>query len=79
VADREAESGEGFIALSDIPTPNGAIRLSSPNSIEDFARSLYSAFRKGDSAGLKVIVVTPPRGDGLAAAIRDRIMRASAH
>ncbi len=79
VADREAESGEGFIALSDIPTPSGAIRLSSPNSIEDFARSLYSAFRKGDSAGLKVIVVTPPRGDGLAAAIRDRIMRASAH
>ena len=79
VADREAESGEGFIALSDIPTPSGAIRLSSPNSIEDFARSLYSAFRKGDSEGLKVIVVTPPRGDGLAAAIRDRIMRASAH
>jgi L-threonylcarbamoyladenylate synthase len=79
VADREAESGEGFIALSDIPTPSGAIRLSSPNSIEDFARSLYSAFRKGDSTGLKVIVVTPPRGDGLAAAIRDRIMRASAH
>ena len=79
VADREAESGEGLIALSDIPTPNGAIRLSSPNSIEDFARSLYSAFRKGDSEGLKIIVVTPPRGDGLAAAIRDRIMRASAH
>ena len=79
VADREAESGEGFIALSDIPTPNGAIRLSSPDSIEDFARSLYSAFRKGDSEGLKVIAVTPPRGDGLAAAIRDRIMRASAH
>ena len=79
VADREAESGEGLIALSDIPTPNGSIRLSSPNSIEDFARSLYSAFRKGDSEGLKIIVVTPPRGDGLAAAIRDRIMRASAH
>ncbi|MFM8383995.1 MAG: Sua5 family C-terminal domain-containing protein, partial [Actinomycetota bacterium] len=39
----------------------------------------YSALRKGDSAGLGVIVVNPPRGEGLAAAIRDRIMRASAH
>ena len=79
VADREAESGEGFIALSDIPTPSGAIRLSAPDSIEDYARSLYSALRKGDSAGLGVIVVIPPRGEGLAAAIRDRIIRASAH
>ena len=79
VADREAESGEGFIALSDIPTPSGAIRLSAPDSIEDFARSLYSALRKGDSVGLGVIVVIPPRGEGLAAAIRDRIIRASAH
>lgn len=79
VADREAESGEGFIALSDIPTPSGAIRLSAPDSIEDYARSLYSALRKGDSVGLGVIVVIPPRGEGLAAAIRDRIIRASAH
>ncbi len=79
VTDREAESGEGFIALSDIPTPKGAIRLSAPDSIEDYARSLYSALRKGDSVGLGVIVVIPPRGEGLAAAIRDRIIRASAH
>lgn len=79
VAGREAESGEGFIALSDIPTPKGAIRLSAPESIEDYARSLYSALRKGDSVGLGVIVVIPPRGEGLAAAIRDRIIRASAH
>ncbi len=79
VADREAVSGEGFIALSDIPTPKGAIRLSAPDSIEDYARSLYSALRKGDSVGLGVIVVIPPRGEGLAAAIRDRIIRASAH
>ena len=79
VIDREAEPGEGFIALSNIPTPNGVIRLSAPDSVEDYARSLYSALRKGDSAGLGVIVVNPPRGEGLAAAIRDRILRASAH
>ena len=79
IVDREAKPGEGLIALSDIPTPDGAVRLTAPDSVEDYARSLYSALRKGDSAGLGVIVVNPPRGEGLAAAIRDRIMRASAH
>ena len=79
IIDREAKPGEGLIALSDIPTPDGAVRLTAPDSVEDYARSLYSALRKGDSAGLGVIVVHPPRGEGLAAAIRDRIMRASAH
>ena len=79
VIDREAKSGEGLIALSEFMTPAGVTRLSSPNSIEDYARLLYSALRKGDSQGLEVVVVIPPRGDGLAAAIRDRILRASAH
>ncbi|MFM8384871.1 MAG: Sua5 family C-terminal domain-containing protein, partial [Actinomycetota bacterium] len=79
IIDREAKPGEGLIALSDIPTPNGAVRLTAPDSVEDYARSLYSALRKGDSAGIGVIVVNPPRGEGLAAAIRDRILRASAH
>ncbi|NCX00981.1 MAG: threonylcarbamoyl-AMP synthase [Actinobacteria bacterium] len=79
VIDREAKSGEGLIALSEVMTPAGVTRLSSPNSIEEYARLLYSALRKGDSQGLEVVVVIPPRGDGLAAAIRDRILRASAH
>ncbi|NCW75820.1 MAG: threonylcarbamoyl-AMP synthase [Actinobacteria bacterium] len=79
VIDREAKSGEGLIALSEVMTPAGVTRLSSPNSIEEYARLLYSALRKGDSQGLAVVVVIPPRGEGLAAAIRDRIMRASAH
>lgn len=71
-------SGAGFIAFSDVATPQGAIRLASPRLIEDYGRELYSAFRAGDAQGLRVIVVIPPEGDGLAAAIRDRIMRASA-
>ena len=79
IIDREAKPGEGLIALSDITTPDGAVRLTAPDSVEDYARSLYGALRKGDSAGLGVIVVNPPRGEGLAAAIRDRILRASAH
>jgi L-threonylcarbamoyladenylate synthase len=79
VIDREAKPGEGLIALSDIQTPDGVVRLAAPESVEQYARSLYSALRKGDTAGLGVIVVSPPRGEGLAAAIRDRVMRASAH
>ena len=70
-------SGEGFIALSDIQTPVNVIRLAAPNSVEDFARVLYAALREGDAQGLKSVVVTEPVGDGLALAIRDRLMRAS--
>ena len=70
-------SGEGFIALSDIQTPANVIRLAAPNSVEDFARLLYAALREADAQGLKSVVVTEPDGDGLALAIRDRLMRAS--
>jgi L-threonylcarbamoyladenylate synthase len=70
-------AGEGFIALADIQTPANVIRLAAPNSVEDFARLMYAALREGDAQGLKSVVVTEPLGDGLALAIRDRLMRAS--
>jgi L-threonylcarbamoyladenylate synthase len=38
---------------------------------------LYAALRHGDSQGLSTICVIPPSGDGLAIAIRDRLLRAS--
>lgn len=77
ISDRMAEPGEGLIALSQIETPSGVIRLAAPNSVAEYARALYSALRKGDTQGMRFIVVIPPEGDGLAAAIRDRIRRAS--
>ena len=70
-------AGEGFIALADIQTPANVIRLAAPINIADFARIMYSAMREGDAQGLKSVVVTEPLGDGLALAIRDRLMRAS--
>ena len=70
-------AGEGFIALADIQTPANVIRLAAPISVEDFARLMYAALREGDAQGLKSVVVTEPVGDGLALAIRDRLMRAS--
>ena len=72
-----AEAGEGFIALASIPTPKGAIRLASPKSIEDYARVLYLALREADTQGVIKVAVIEPEGDGLAIAIRDRLLRAS--
>ena len=72
-----AQSGDGFIALDQIPTPIGSIRLASPASIEDYARDLYGALRMGDQLGLDKIYVVEPEGPGLAIAIRDRLGKAS--
>jgi len=72
-----AQPGDGFIALDQIPTPIGSIRLASPVSIEDYARDLYKALRTGDQLGLNEIYVVEPAGPGLAIAIRDRLSKAS--
>ena len=72
-----AEAGDGLIAPDQIPTPNGVIRLMAPSSIEQYARDLYRALRLADQKSLEVVVVLQPGGDGLAAAIRDRLQRAA--
>jgi L-threonylcarbamoyladenylate synthase len=72
-----AKPGDGFIALDQIPTPIGSIRLASPASVEDYGRDLYRALRKGDQLGLNKIYVVEPEGPGLAIAIRDRLGKAS--
>ena len=77
VVANSAGQGEGLIAMSDIETPVGVIRLASPRTIEEYARTLYSALRDGDTQALQTINITPPQGDGLAVAIRDRINRAA--
>ena len=75
--DQTPLSGQGLIALTDIPTPEGVIRLAAPNTHEEFARLLYSALRAADEKGLETVVVQQPVGDGLAIAIRDRLKRAA--
>ena len=69
--------GDGFIALDVLDTPQGAVRLASPRTLEDFARTLYAALREADKRGIERVVVIPPEGDGLAIAIRDRLARAA--
>ena len=70
-------AGQGFIAHSSIKTPEGVIRLASPDSDEEFARILYSALRDADARRLSEVVVVQPIGIGIAVAIRDRLARAA--
>jgi L-threonylcarbamoyladenylate synthase len=70
-------SGDGFIALSNIETPVGVIRLASPQNNEEFARVLYIALRSADQQSLARVVVAQPAGDDISVAIRDRLLRAS--
>jgi L-threonylcarbamoyladenylate synthase len=77
ILDVQASTGQGFIAPADVATPPGAIRLASPANTDEYARTLYSALRDGDAQALATIAIIQPSGDGLAIAIRDRLMRAS--
>lgn len=70
--------GEGLIALATVKTPEGVIRLSAPETLEDFARELYAALRKADELSLERLAIFEPEGSGLAIAIRDRVTRAAA-
>jgi L-threonylcarbamoyladenylate synthase len=77
ILDVEPVVGDGFIADTSTPTPDGVIRLASPTSNEDFARVLYSALRSADEQSLSRVVVQQPSGDDISVAIRDRLLRAS--
>jgi L-threonylcarbamoyladenylate synthase len=77
VLDQSPVPGQGLIAMADVVTPDGVVRLAAPASHEEFARVLYSALRAADEKGLKSVVVAQPVGDGIAIAIRDRLMRAA--
>jgi L-threonylcarbamoyladenylate synthase len=77
VLDVTPQSGDGYIAMKEMPTPAGVIRLASPQSVEEYARILYASLRDGDSQKLSRICIDQPQGDGLAIAICDRLQRAA--
>jgi L-threonylcarbamoyladenylate synthase len=70
-------AGQGFIAMAGVVAGHGVVRLAAPKTHEEFARVLYSALRAADDLKLEAVVVAQPLGDGLAVAIRDRLMRAA--
>ena len=69
--------GAAFFALGQIETPYGMERLSSPQTIKEFARTMYSTFRTADQRGFTSMVVHCPSGDGIAVAIRERLFKAA--
>ena len=77
VLDQTPLAGQGFIGMADVATPDGVVRLAAPQSHDEFARILYSALRAADEQGLGTVVVAQPVGNGIAIAIRDRLMRAA--
>ena len=77
VLDQSPVAGQGFIAMADVATAAGVIRLAAPTTHDEFARVLYSALRAADEQGLNTVVVAQPAGNGIAIAIRDRLMRAA--
>jgi L-threonylcarbamoyladenylate synthase len=77
VLDQSPVASQGFIAMADVATPDGVVRLAAPKSDDEFARVLYAALRAADEQGLGTVVVAQPAGDGIAIAIRDRLKRAA--
>jgi len=77
ILDQSPLAGQGFIAMAEIATPAGVIRLSAPINSSEFARTLYSALREADSKGLTEVIVIQPDGFGIEVAIRDRLNRAA--
>ena len=71
-------AGTGVIALANVLTPVGAVRLCAPHTIEEYAACLYRALREADALNLAHVIAVTPSGDGLAEAIRDRLQRAAA-
>jgi L-threonylcarbamoyladenylate synthase len=77
VLDQAPVGGQGFIAMADIASNAEVIRLAAPATHKEFAMVLYSALRAADEQGLNTVVVAQPKGNGIAIAIRDRLMRAA--
>lgn len=77
ILDEVPSAGDGFIAMSNVETPEGVLRLAAPENLDEFANLLYSSLRNADAQSLSRVIVWQPTGNGLAIAIRDRLLRAS--
>ena len=71
------QSGDGFIALANIPTPIGTVRLASPKDNNEYAHELYNALRLADNKGIKTVQVIPPVEQGIGVAINNRLNKAA--
>ena len=70
-------SGDGFIALASIATPEGVIRLANPENNDEYARTLYNALRQGDALGINNIYAHLAEDIGVGVAVNDRLRKAA--
>jgi L-threonylcarbamoyladenylate synthase len=77
ILDEIPKAGQGFIALADVATPDGVIRLAGPKNYEEFAHVLYASLRAADDLKLTHVVILQPQGAGIAIAVRDRLWRSA--
>jgi L-threonylcarbamoyladenylate synthase len=61
----------------DLPEETGIVPIMVPDSLEEFASSLYRFLRSFDQQACNVIVASLPTQGGLGAALRDRLCRAA--
>ncbi|MFN8075723.1 MAG: L-threonylcarbamoyladenylate synthase [Kineosporiaceae bacterium] len=73
-----AQGRTGLLAPASVATPPGVTRLAAPGDAAAYAREVYAALRGADALGLGLVVAVAPDGDGVAAAVRDRLTRAAA-
>ncbi len=71
------EARIGVLALASVPTPIGMVRLSAPETNDDYARVLYAALREADALQLTTVLAVLPDDSGLGAAVIDRLRRAA--
>ena len=77
VLDQPPVLGDGFIAMSNVETPAGVVRLAAPATADEYAQILYQSLRSADEQLIARVIVWQPTGSGIAIAIRDRLQRAS--
>jgi L-threonylcarbamoyladenylate synthase len=59
------------------PPPAGVAVLEPPDDADGFARDLYARLREADARHLDVVMVVPPKAEGIGLAVRDRLERAA--
>jgi L-threonylcarbamoyladenylate synthase len=77
ILNQKPNKGDGFIALMHIETPPGVIRIASPVDSNEFAQVLYESLRNADRQKIMNIHIQLPLGDDIAAAIKDRLIKAA--
>jgi len=77
ILDQTPQAGDGFIALSNIKTPQGVIRLAEPKNNIEYAKVLYQALRSADEQQIKTVHAHLPTGDDIAQAIIDRLNKSA--